>query len=419
MIQRPDSETVPSDPGWRRNLVILWGAEFTAVAGMSTVIPFIPRYVRELGVGAAESIALWSGIIVAGNFASSAIMSPIWGNLADRHGRKIMVVRALLGLSLACTLMGLAQSAWHLLVARLVQGALGGSVAAANALVASTSPRDRLGSSLGSLQAAFMSGACIGPAAGGLLADWLGHRAVFFIAATLCLLATFVVAFGVRERFVPTSPAERVSFGRNMRILAQSRTLRILFGSVLLSQFALMMLNPLLPMYVEQLAGDGKHISTLVGFVFAAPALATVVASPLWGRKGDRSNTGMLLPWVLIGVGAAYVPAAFVTTVAQLVGIRAVMGVFAGGVLPTVNAVATKAAHHRQTASALSFVAVAQLVGKVSGPVVGGALVAVMALRPVFIIASLICAISASVAVPLGEAGQRTPVLDPTRRPEI
>jgi DHA1 family multidrug resistance protein-like MFS transporter len=408
MTQHTASDAVPSDPLWRRNLVILWGAEFAAVAGMSTVIPFIPGYVQRLGVTSETALTLWSGFIVAANFASAAVMSPVWGSLADRYGRKVMVVRALLGLSVACGLMALAQTPWQLLLARLLQGAFGGSVAAANALVASTAPRDRLGSSLGSLQAAFLSGACIGPAAGGLLADRLGYRAAFLLAAGLCLLATILVVVGVRERFVPAPAPERLSFVQNMRILAQSQTLRVLFLSLIVFQFALMLLNPLLPIYVEQLARNTKHIATLVGLVFAVPGIATAISAPLWGRHGDRSSTHGLLPWVFVGVGACYMPAAIVGTVWQFIAVRAAIGLFAGGTLPTVNATATRAASHHQTASALSFIVMAQLLGNVSGPVVGGALATLVDIRPIFFLASLLCTLAAAIAVGLAGAVQRS-----------
>ena len=126
---------------WQRNLYSLWVAQFIAAIGLSMIIPFLPFYLRELGVVGKESVKIWSGLIFSAPFMVSAFLQPVWGILGDRRGRKPMVVRAMLGLALTNFLMGFARSAPQLLILRFFQGSLAGFVAPSLALMASCTPR--------------------------------------------------------------------------------------------------------------------------------------------------------------------------------------------------------------------------------------------------------------------------------------
>ena len=170
---------------WVRNLVALWLVQFLTMAGFSSVMPFLPIYVRELGVSSVEENGIWSGLLFSAAFVSTALMSPVWGAVGDRHGRKPMLVRALVAMSVCLAAMGFASSVWQLLALRIVQGFLGGSAPMANALMATSAPRRRLGFAMGTLQTAATSGAIIGPLIGGTLADLVGVRPVFFLTAGL------------------------------------------------------------------------------------------------------------------------------------------------------------------------------------------------------------------------------------------
>lgn len=126
---------------WRKNLYSLWCAQFIAALGLNMVVPFLPLYLRELGIEGDKSMKIWSGVVFAAPFVISAFMQPLWGILGDRYGRKLMIVRAMLGLSLAHFLMGFAQSAPQFLFFRIFQGFLSGFIAPSLALLASCTPR--------------------------------------------------------------------------------------------------------------------------------------------------------------------------------------------------------------------------------------------------------------------------------------
>lgn len=182
---------------WKRNLIVAWLGCFLTGAAFSLVMPFLPLYVEQLGVTGHSELNMWSGIVFSITFLFSAIASPFWGGLADRKGRKIMLLRSALGMGIVMVLMGLAQNIWQFLILRALLGLLGGFVPNANALIATQVPRNKSGWALGTLSTGGVSGALLGPMAGGLLADSYGLRPVFFITASvllLCFLSPYFVS---------------------------------------------------------------------------------------------------------------------------------------------------------------------------------------------------------------------------------
>ncbi|HEV2066315.1 MAG TPA: MFS transporter, partial [Thermomicrobiales bacterium] len=188
---------------WRRNLYAIWVAQLLAIVAFSLRAPFLPFFLGDLGVDSTNGQALWSGLINAAGAGTMAITAPFWGAFADRHGRKPMLLRAQFAAFVTIGLMGLATEAWHLLALRMIEGCLTGTVTAATALVATTTPKERLGFGLGLIQTAVFSGSALGPLFGGLLADGLGYRPTFGIASGMMLSGGLVSLFLVRENFTP------------------------------------------------------------------------------------------------------------------------------------------------------------------------------------------------------------------------
>lgn len=184
--------SAPEPINWKRNLFVTWLGCFLTGAAFSLIMPFLPLYVETLGVTGHEALNMWSGLVFSITFLFSAIASPFWGGLADRRGRKLMLLRSALGMSIVMLLMGMAQNIWQFLALRAVLGLLGGFIPNANALIATQVPRNRSGWALGTLSTGGVSGALIGPLIGGLLADQYGLRPVFYITAGV-LLACFVL----------------------------------------------------------------------------------------------------------------------------------------------------------------------------------------------------------------------------------
>lgn len=200
----------PSDVpiNWKRNLTVTWLGCFLTGAAFSLVMPFLPLYVEQLGVTGHSALNMWSGLVFSITFLFSAIASPFWGGLADRKGRKIMLLRSALGMAIVMLLMGMAQNIWQFLILRALLGLLGGFIPNANALIATQVPRHKSGWALGTLSTGGVSGALLGPLAGGLLADHYGLRPVFFITASV-LFICFLLTFFFYSREFPAGEQKR------------------------------------------------------------------------------------------------------------------------------------------------------------------------------------------------------------------
>jgi len=185
---------------WKINLYTVWAAQILSMMSFGFGLPFLPYYIQELGVVDQDKVKLYSGILSAVPAISMGIMAPIWGILADKYGKKLMLLRAMFFGSLILAAMGLATRVEHLIFLRIVQGAFTGTVTASAALVASNTPEKRLSYALGFLSSSTFIGYSAGPAMGGYVAEFLGYRASFFIGASLLIIDFFLVLFIIREK---------------------------------------------------------------------------------------------------------------------------------------------------------------------------------------------------------------------------
>src|SRR5690606_39855432 len=181
-------KTISITASWRVNFVVVWLGSFFSGLAIREILPFLPLYVSQLGVTAHEALSMWSGLTFSGTLLMSAIVSPMWGSLADRKGRKLMLLRASLGMAVAILLQAFATNVWQLFFLRAVMGLTSGYIPNAMALVASQVPRERSGWALSTLSTAQISGVIGGPLLGGFLADHVGLRAVFIITAILLVV---------------------------------------------------------------------------------------------------------------------------------------------------------------------------------------------------------------------------------------
>lgn len=389
---------------WVRTLWVVWLAELIAIMGMSLVIPFLPLYlVHDLGV-TEKSARLWAGVIGGANFLCGALVAPLWGSLADRRGRKPMAIRALFGLAVAVGLMALARNPWQLLMLRLLQGALGGFVAAAVALVGTAVPREKVGTALGFLQTSMVTGNLVGPLLGGVLSDRYGVRFTFWITGAALLVAAALVIFLVQEKRQVDPEAHRAGYLQNFRMLAGMPRLRVLFGVIFLTQAGIMMINPQFALFVRDLAGRSRDLNTLVGALTAAPAVSGFLMAPFWGRQGDRRGHARMLGTALLGSGVIYPWGALAGSVWQLVLLRLGLGGFTCAVSPSAHSVVAHSVEEHRTASAFSLLASAQMLGSAAGPFVGGPLAAHFGIRSLFPITAALLLAASCGAWSLGRA---------------
>ena len=336
----PDRLPAAAPIDWRRNLAALWLAEFTAILGFSFAFPFLPLFLhRELGIPNGPELAFWSGISAGATGFALALTSPIWGRLADRYGRKPMLVRAMIGGGVSVGLMGLAQSAIQLTALRGIQGASSGTVAAATALVATETPSAHLAWALGILNSAISLGNAVGPAAGGLAANLIGLRAIFLGGGVLLLLAAVPVLLIVKE-----SP-RRLSRGSALPVMqvlraarpGTVRALAVLMVAQALQQTSYAAAQQLVALRLLELM-PSKQAQALTGVAFAGGGIATAVAAATYSRLLRRSSYRLIITIAAASMGVMLGGSALATEATLLIATFVLASFVAGCLIPALGA---------------------------------------------------------------------------------
>ncbi|MFB9327299.1 MFS transporter [Paenibacillus aurantiacus] len=383
---------------WKKNLAVLWVGQFLVMAGMTMIIPFLSLYLQaDLGLSDPHETATWAGIIFAGNFVTSFLFQPLWGKLSDRYGRKMMLLRSGFGMAIVMVLMGFAQNPWHLLLLRMVNGTISGFNPASVSLVSATTPKERMGFAMGTLQSGGIAGTILGPFIGGLMADAIGFRPIFYVTGLLLFLASLLAMFVVKESFDRTKAAAKpnISVMAGFRKLGRIPQLTSLFAVTFLIQFAMIGPMPLMPLYVQELHGTAVNLAFWSGLVGSATGLSNMVASPLLGRLSDRIGQERVLGVSLVGAALLFVPQAFASTVWQLLALRFLQGMFLGGLIPSVNALIRKHTPDGMESRSFSMNSSTLSLGNMIGPVAGGLISGWIGIEGVFIVSAALFALNA------------------------
>src|ERR1700751_3972078 len=377
---------------WQRTLWAMVGIQFINTMAFSVLSPIMPLFLPVLGVEAPSSVALWSGILNGVTSFVAAFASPLWGRVADRHGRKLMLLRSSLAIGLFTALMGAAADVWQFFACRALMGVFAGFSSTAIALVASQAPEDRLGYALGWLSTGQLVGSLVGPLIGGFLADATGsYRIPFYCTAATIAVSTGFVWFGVRERFVPTAQAGGGrAFLSGLVAVARSPGLLALFFVLLMAQFGVRTVQPVVTLFVKELLGDRPDLATLSGIAFSITGLANIVATPFLGNKSDKIGYRRVLLIALLGAGLTTLPQAFVGSYWAFTAQRFAVGLFIGGILPTANALVGRLVPREQRGTVYGITASAMFLGNSLGPLSGGAVAAAFGLRWVFLVTAAV-----------------------------
>jgi DHA1 family multidrug resistance protein-like MFS transporter len=361
LIRRPTEPItrrpfLPREP-WRRNQIAVTVAAGMVFLGFSLVMPFLPFYVRSLGVQGMAHVALWSGVLLTITPLLAALMGPVWGRLADRVGMKIMVTRVILAMTLHWALMYFATSIWQVLALRILLGLFSGFGTLSVSLVTHGSPRDRIGRAVGGLQATQILSTAVGPFFGGLLAQLIGIRQTFLLTFALCASAFLFVVILYREgtarrsereagdvvvpqegpvtagvraviaRPGPTPSTARVSFRNILSLPMYLPLLPLLFLINMVDRsFSLSV-----PLSIASFAGEGGTVEATTGFVMSAGAFASAASAFILGRRSALLSPLRLLGWSLIGGVLAILPMALCREVLPFALLRVLLGLSVGG----------------------------------------------------------------------------------------
>ncbi|QJD83771.1 MFS transporter [Cohnella herbarum] len=378
---------------WKINLFVLMGGNFLVMAGMTMIMPFLSLYLQQdLGLTDRHEIGVWAGFIFAANFITSFIFQPLWGKLSDKYGRKMMLLRSGFGMSLVMVLMGFATAPWHLLALRMLNGVISGYTPAAVSLVSATTPKDRMGFAMGTLQSGGTAGTILGPFIGGLLADNFGFRPIFYITGSLMFLASVISWLLVQENFDRAAAAlkKQMSVFKGLRDLMVIRQLPVLLTVTFLIQFAMLSPMPLIPLYVQDLHGTTENLAFYAGFVGSVTGISNMICAPLLGKLSDRIGATRILLVSLAGAAVMLIPQAFVGSVGQLLVFRFLLGCFMGGLIPTVNSLVRRYTPDGMESRAFGFNSSALSLGNMMGPIMGGALSGFIGIEGLFVLSGVL-----------------------------
>lgn len=370
---------------WKRNLLISWIGCFFTGASFSLVMPFIPLYIEELGAPASQ-VPLLSGLAISITALAAAIVAPIWGNLADRKGRRLMMIRAAAGMTVTMGALAFVPNVYWLLVMRFFTGVLSGYIPNATALIAYQAPREKSGWAIGTLATGAIAGNLIGPLMGGILAELLGMKNVFIITGMILFITLLLTIFLVKETFEPIEKKDLMS---TKEILGQSTRRSVLFGlffTSLILQLGMTSISPILTLYIRELSTDTGSVLFLSGLIVSVAGVSAVISSPYLGRLGDRIGNHKILLLGLVFSFCCFIPMGLVTAPWQLGVLRFLLGFSTGALMPSVNTLISKITPPEGVSRIFGYNQMFNNFGQVLGPLVGSAVAQAYSYSAVFFV---------------------------------
>ena len=372
---------------WKKNLPVLWLGVFLCCASYTSCIPFLPVYLlRELGV-APEEVNFWAGISFAVTFLGCTVMAPYWGALADHVGQRKMAIRAGYGLALSYFLTGACQDMYQLIGVRILCGLVAGFVPACMSMASSSLPESRMGWGMGLMQTAMASGSIMGPLMGGYMASWFGMRMSFYVGSLALFAATTAVMLVVKDMTIlQKGDFSAISLWRDLKDSLCNKELRFIMFMFFMIQTCVMTIQPLITLYVGQLMGAmGDEAVKMSGVIFSLAGFAGILAAPFWGKRGQRYGYVRIFALVTFAAGFINLFQIFIQNVWQFAAIQFIYGLFLAGAVPNINADLTVVTDKNTRGKAFGLSTSANQFGGVVGPLLGGALGAVLATRYVLV----------------------------------
>lgn len=376
---------------WKKNLFILSIAVFIAGIAFSEIMPFLPLYVASLGDFSHQELNFWSGFIYAGMYIVSAITSPLWGKLADKKGRKLMILRASFGMAIAIGAMGLVTNVYQLFALRCLQGLFAGFVSNSNALIATQTPKEKAGQAMGTMASSVTAGTLLGPLVGGFLASIFSYRITFFITGIL-LFTTFIMSFLwlKEDNFVAKNTAK---LDKTKDVIKQFNSPILIFGlliTTMIIQAANNSINPIVSLFVKQLLHNHGNVVLISGIIAALPGIATFAVASKFGALGDKIGTHKIIIAGFIAASLFFFATAFVQNTIELGILRFLVGFSDACLFPQVQTMLTKNSPAAITGRVFSWNQSAMYLGNIIGPLIGTTVSGLSNYSMVFLVTAVI-----------------------------
>lgn len=369
---------------WRRNLYVLMLAVFVSFSGFTFVMPFLPLFITQLGVTDTGDAALWSGLIFGVSPLLSGLLAPFWSGLAERYGPKRIVIFSLLAYAVALSINSLVVNVQQLLAIRLALGILGSVGVMSTALASTLAPPEESGEAIGLMQATAMASGVAAPVFGGVIVDLVGLRPSFIIAGVCSLIACGAMWIGYRDDARPSTLLRRE------RPSARTYFRLPVFVSLLLTVFIARFIEgsfgPQLPLYIATLDAPAERLGLITGLVMTLGAVATSIAAALAGRLSTRFSPVTMLLGALLAGAVCCLPLAFVNHWSQLLILRGLLGLLAGGALIFAFSIGGQVLPPEIKLGAIAALAGFAQIGMAVSPFVGGMLAKWASLSSIFVV---------------------------------
>ena len=365
--------------------------------GFSSIFPFLPLYVKELGSSTNLSLEFLAGAVFSAQAFTMMLASPFWGALADRYGRKLMVERSMFGGAIILLMMAFVTNAEQLVLLRAIQGFITGTIAAANALIAAITPRDRTGYAMGLLQVGMGAGIALGPLLGGAIADRYGYGAAFYITAALLFIAGIFVLLGVEEKFEKPDAglSKNQDFMNKWKQVLGTPGILTVYGMRFISQLGNMLIIPIAPLFIQTLLTDSTYLNTFTGLVVGASSATTTLSAASLGRLGDRLGHRRVVVTSSIAAVLLYLLHTQVNAGWQLLVLQALVGIALGGIVPSLSALLAKLTKTSESGAVYGLDNSINAAGRSIAPMVGSAIAVFFSLRSTFAATAILFFLSA------------------------
>ena len=414
---------------WRLNLYSIWFAQILSIMSFSMGMPFMVFYIQELGTTDPEQVKWLAGLLSSGPAVTMAIMAPVWGRLADRFGKKAMLLRAVVAGCIIMFLLGMATQVWQLVVLRMIQGLFTGTVTAAMALVASSAPEKNLGFALGFMASSTAIGNSVGPTIGGLLAEWVGYRYSFLLGSSLLLVNLLVVLFLVKD--APRQPFDRgvpdVMTGKMPKILRPRLRDSFVFSGWFMAAMAILFVqrfvssifNPYMPILVQEKLGGLEGAASTTGIINGFISIMMATSGIFLGKLSDRMDRVKLLR-IYAGAGCLLaIPLAYIGSHASIWMLMVNYGFmmfFVSGIEPVLMGATTSRINRNQRGTLFGVQALVASTGWALSPILGSwlsiqyTLIAILVSVPMLLGVELLlaCTVGNKLAVSKGEPADVT-----------
>ncbi|NLL13900.1 MAG: multidrug efflux MFS transporter [Fibrobacter sp.] len=377
---------------WKRSFYIILVAQMFTSMGFSLIFPFLPFYIKELDTALGLGTEVLSGLVFSSQALAMALVSPLWGAIADRYGKKPMVVRAMIGGAVTVFLMGFVKTAEQLIFLRICQGLLSGVISATSALTASFAPREKSGYVMGSLQVAVWSGVATGPFIGGILADISGIRTTFVITGTLLFLSGVSVLLFVHEKADVKQKKEKKNSNlfSDWKSLFTNKKVMVVYVLRFLSSMANNMLYPVLPFFLAAMVGVKENLGTLTGTVIGVMSVSTIVGGFVMARSSDKFGHKKVVILASAFTALFFIPQGLVGKMWQFVALSLFAGLCSGALTPSLSALLVQSSDRGTEGSIYGFDNSIVAAGRAVAPIAGSLLAVQFSYKFTFIATGLV-----------------------------